>query len=62
MGQRICKPVHIKENVFIGAHSIILKGVVIGENSIIGAGSVVTKSIPSNQIWAGNPAKYIRNV
>ena len=55
-------PVIIKENAFIGAHSIILKGVTIGKNSIIGAGSVVTKSIPDNQIWAGNPAKFIRNI
>jgi acetyltransferase-like isoleucine patch superfamily enzyme len=55
-------PVVIEDNVFIGAHVIILKGVTIGENSIVGAGSVVTKSIPPNQIWAGNPAKFIRNV
>lgn len=53
-------PVRICDNVFIGAHCIILKGVTIGENSIIGAGSVVTKSIPSDQIWAGNPAKFIK--
>lgn len=59
---RIEKPVVIKDNAFIGAHSIILKGVIIGENSIIGAGSVVTKSVPDNQIWAGNPAKFIRNI
>ena len=59
---RIEKPVVIKDNVFIGAHSIILKGITIGENSIIGAGSVVTKSMPDNQIWAGNPAKFIRNI
>lgn len=59
---RIEKPVDIKDNAFIGAHSIILKGVTIGENSIVGAGSVVTKSIPKNQIWAGNPAKFIKNV
>lgn len=56
------KPVIIKDNAFIGAHSIILKGVTIGENSIVGAGSIVTKSIPDNQIWAGNPAKFIRNI
>ena len=59
---KIKKPVIIEDNVFIGAHSLILKGVIIGENSIIGAGSVVTKSIPANQIWGGNPSKFIRNL
>jgi acetyltransferase-like isoleucine patch superfamily enzyme len=53
-------PIHIKKNVFIGAGSIILKGITIGEYSIIAAGSVVSKSIPSNEIWGGNPAKFIR--
>lgn len=59
---RVCKPVVIEDNVFVGAHSIILKGVTIGTNSVVGAGSVVTKSIPANEIWAGNPAKLIRKV
>ncbi len=61
-GDRISAPVEIYDNVFIGAGSIILKGVTIGENTIIGAGSVVTKSVPANQIWGGNPAKFIRNL
>lgn len=55
-------PVIIRDNAFIGAFSIILKGITIGKNSIIGAGSVVTHSVPDNQIWAGNPAKFIRNI
>lgn len=54
------KAVYIGKRVFIGGHSIILKGVSIGDDSVIGAGSVVTKSIPSGEIWAGNPAKFIR--
>jgi acetyltransferase-like isoleucine patch superfamily enzyme len=53
--------VRIGNNVFIGAHSTILKGVTIGENAIVGACSVVTKSIPANQIWGGNPARFIKN-
>ena len=56
------KAVFIEDNVFIGAHSTILKGVTVGRNSIIGAGSVITRNIPANQIWAGNPASYIRSV
>jgi len=58
---KVCAAIHIKENAFIGAGTIILKGVTIGKNCIIGAGSIVTKNIPDNQIWAGNPAKYIRD-
>lgn len=54
------KPIIIENDVFIGARSIILKGVTIGEKSIIGAGSVVTASIPPNCIAAGNPAKVIK--
>ena len=56
------KRIQIENHVFIGAHSTILKGVAIGENSIIGACSVVTKNIPANQIWAGNPATFIREI
>jgi len=59
---KICNPVVVNNNAFIGAHSTILKGVIIGENSIVGACSVVTKDIPSNEIWAGNPAKFIRRL
>ena len=56
------KPIIIHQGAFIGAHTIILKGVEIGDNSIIGAGSVVTKSIPANEVWAGNPAKKIKEL
>lgn len=55
-------PVFIEDNVFIGAHTTILKGVTIGKNSVIGACSVVTKNIPQNEIWAGNPAKFIKMI
>jgi len=55
-------PVLIGDNVFIGAHTTILKGVTIGNNSVVGACSVVTKDIPSNEVWAGNPAVFIRKI
>ena len=51
----------IGNNVYIGNNSLIMPGVTIGDNVIIGAGSVVTKSIPSNCVVAGNPAKYIKD-
>lgn len=53
-------PVLIGDDVFIGANCTILKGVTIGERAVIGAGSVVTRDIPADEIWAGNPAKFIR--
>lgn len=49
----------IGDNVFVGAGSIILRGVTIGDNVIIGAGSVVSRDIPSNSVAAGNPCKVI---
>lgn len=54
-------PVVIGNNVWIGMHCIILKGVHIGDNTIIGAGSIVTKDIPSNCIAAGNPCVVKKN-
>ncbi|MEI6139841.1 MAG: acyltransferase [Mariniphaga sp.] len=52
----------IKRNASIGAASIILGGIIIGENSMIGAGSVVTKDVPDNELWVGNPAKFVRKI
>lgn len=52
--------VRIGNNCFIGANTIICSNVHIGNNVIIGAGSIVTKNIPDNEIWAGNPAKFIK--
>ena len=55
-------PIRIEDDVFIGAGVIIMKGVTIGKHSVIGAGAVVTKSVPENEVWAGNPAHFIRKV
>lgn len=52
----------IKKGASIGAASTILGGVTIGEQAMIGAGSVVTKDIPANELWVGNPAKFVRKI
>ncbi len=54
-------PIVLEENVWLGVNVVVLKGVTIGSGSIVGAGSVVIKSIPANEIWAGVPAKKIRD-
>ncbi|NJL77428.1 MAG: sugar O-acetyltransferase [Saprospiraceae bacterium] len=56
------KPISIGNNVWIGGHCIIVGGVKIGNNSIIAAGSVVTKDVPENTIFAGNPAKKLKDI
>lgn len=58
----VTKEVIIDDYVWIGAHSIVLKGVHIGRGAVVGAGSVVTKDIPPLTVYAGNPAKYIKDV
>ncbi|MBQ8394093.1 MAG: acyltransferase [Clostridia bacterium] len=51
--------VHIGDNVFIGAGSIILPNVSIGNNCIVGAGTVVAKDVPNNSVVIGNPMRVI---
>lgn len=55
-------PIHIGNNVWIGAQSVILPGVTIGDNTVIGAGSVVTKDIPPNCVAFGNPCRIVREI
>jgi UDP-2-acetamido-3-amino-2,3-dideoxy-glucuronate N-acetyltransferase len=50
----------ISTNVSIGSNATLMCGITVGNNSIIGAGSVVTKDVPPDEVWAGNPAKYLR--
>lgn len=49
----------IKKNAFLGMGTMIVKPVTIGENAVIGAGSIITHNVPSNEVWAGNPARCI---
>ena len=52
-------PIHIGNNVWIGANSVVLPGVTIGDNTVIGAGSIVTRDIPANVVAVGNPCRPI---
>lgn len=56
------KAVKISRGAWLGARSIILKGVTIGVGSVVAAGSVVTKDVPDWTIVAGNPARIVRQL
>ena len=62
VAHKASSPILIGDDVLIGARCIILKGVEIGPRSIVGAGSVVTCSIPADELWAGNPAHFVRSL
>jgi acetyltransferase-like isoleucine patch superfamily enzyme len=55
-------PVVIEDDVFVGMHCLILKGVRIGRGSVVGAGSVVTCDVPPGVVVAGNPAQVVRDL
>lgn len=50
----------IGDFTFIGAGAIIKEKTKVGSNSIIGMGSIVLNDVPDNEVWVGNPAKFIR--
>lgn len=55
-------PIILERNVWIGANTTILKGVTIGENTVVGTMSLVNKDLLSNAVYAGIPAKKIKDL
>lgn len=55
-------PIIIGNRVFIGGNVILLKGVTIGDEAVIGSGAVITHDIGEKEIWAGNPARCIKEL
>lgn len=52
----------IEDEVFVGSGAILFQNVKVGKGAVIGAGSVVKHSIPPWTMWAGNPARLIKNL
>lgn len=50
----------IGKGVHIGLNATIREFLSIGDYAALGAGAVLTKNLPSNEIWAGNPARFLR--
>jgi acetyltransferase-like isoleucine patch superfamily enzyme len=60
-GYGVLADVRIGNDVWIGTSATILKGVHIHDGAVVGAGAVVTKDVGSCEIWAGNPARKVRD-
>lgn len=55
-------PIIIREGAWIASRAIIIGPCEIGKHSVIGAGAVVSKDIPEYQVWAGSPARFIKDI
>jgi carbonic anhydrase/acetyltransferase-like protein (isoleucine patch superfamily) len=55
-------PVKIGDRVWIGADTVVLRGVSIGDDSVVGAGSIVTRDLPSRVLALGSPARVVREI
>lgn len=56
------RPIVIGDNCWLAANAVILPGVELGDHVVVAAGAVVTKSVPSNCLVAGIPAKIVKNL
>ena len=55
-------PVVIEDDVWLGAHVVVLPGITVGAGSIVGAGSVVTRDVPPGVVVGGVPARVLRRI
>lgn len=56
-------PLSIGVGARIGARAIVLYSCnAVGAGAVVGAGSVVTHDVPAHELWAGNPARFIRRL
>jgi len=60
VGIVVCGFVEIGDGARIGGNSWVKPRVKVGAGAIIGGGSVVTRDVPAHEVWAGNPARYMK--
>ncbi|WP_313556927.1 acyltransferase, partial [Miniimonas arenae] len=53
--------IEIGDDVWLGAHVLVLDGVRIGAHAVVGAGAVVTRDVPAYAVAVGNPARVVRD-
>lgn len=54
----------VEDGAFVGMKACVMDGAVIEKGAMVAAGAMVTggKRVPAGQVWAGSPAKYLRDV
>lgn len=62
IGEKNGKAPVLGDNIVVFANAVVIGDIHIGNNAVIGAGSVVLKDVPANEIWAGNPARFIKKI
>lgn len=55
------RPIVLKDGSWVGARATLCPGVTLHEGAIAAVGSVITKDIPAYEVWAGNPASFVRH-
>jgi sugar O-acyltransferase (sialic acid O-acetyltransferase NeuD family) len=61
-GTRLAGGVHVCEGAYVGAGALIREKRTIGRWALVGMGAAVTKDVPAGQVWAGTPARFLREV
>ncbi|GLW23532.1 acetyltransferase [Microbispora triticiradicis] len=59
-GVRLAGGVRIRRGAYLGAGALVRENRTVGAWSLVGMGSVVTRDVPEGEVWAGNPARYLR--
>jgi sugar O-acyltransferase (sialic acid O-acetyltransferase NeuD family) len=60
-GVRLGGGVTVEQGAYVGAGALIREGLTIGSGALVGMGSVVLRDVPAGEVWAGNPARYLRH-
>ena len=53
------QPINVQDGAVIGGGATVVAGCNVGKNSVLAAGAVLTKHLPEEEVWAGNPAKFM---
>ena len=53
------QPINVYDGAVIGGGATVVAGCNVGKNSVLAAGAVLTKHLPEEEVWAGNPAKFM---